>query len=238
MNRPGFTLLECLIGLALSLVIITAGLGFYASAQRTFVRLQAREEAGQAALAALDKMKIDLLHAGRGLAPEIALGLVAPVETVAGELRLTASEKTLALEAGASAGATRLTLRSTADVTSGRRILLRQGEAGEVRTVTRVEAGSVVVEAPLERAYDPGSAAVSLLELVAYYRDGVSRILRRRANASSAQPVVEGVAAADWSLDPAANLVRLRLELDVQGVHPHEATVFLKNPALTAQFGR
>lgn len=237
MKRPGFTLLEGLIALALSLVVIVAGLGFYASAQKAFTRLQAREEAGQAALAAIDKMRIDLLHAGRGLAPEIALGLVAAAETVGGELRLTSSEKTLALAAGAAAGATRLPLLSTADLSSGRRILLRQGEAGEVRTVTRVEAGSVVLEAPLERAYDPGAAAVSLLELVAYYRDAASRVLRRRANASAAQPVVEGVAAADWSLDAAGDLVRVRLELDVQGVHPHEATIFVKNLALAKSLG-
>ena len=237
MNRPGFTLVECLIGLTLSLVVITAGLGFYASAQKAFVRLQAREEAGQEALAAIDKMRIDLFHAGRGLAPEIALGLVAAVETAAAELRLTASERRLVLAAGAAAGATRLSLLSTADLTAGRRVLLRQGEAGEVRTITRVEPGAVVVEAPLERAYDPGSAAVSLLECVAYFRDGASRILRRRANASSAQPVAEGVASADWSLDAAANLVSVRLELDVQGVFPHEATIFVKNRALAKSLG-
>jgi len=237
MSRPGFTLIEALIGLSLSLLVIVAGLGFYAAAQRVFVRLQAREEAGQAALAAIDKMRIDLLHAGRGLAPEIALGLVAAVETAEGELRTAAVEKALVLGAGAAAGDMRLSLLSTADIASGRRILLRQGGAGEVRTVTRVEAGAVIVEAPLERAYDLGSASVSLLELVAYYRDGPSRILRRRANASPAQPVVEGVAAADWSLDTAAALVRIRLELDTEGAFPYEATVYLKNLALAGRLG-
>lgn len=237
MNRPGFTLLECLIGLALSLVVITAGLGFHASAQKAFVRLQAREEAGQGALAAIDKMRIDLLHAGRGLAPEIALGLVAAVETAGGELRTVSAERALVLAAGAAAGATRLPLLSTADLTAGRRVLLRQGQAGEVRAIIRVEPGAVVVEAPLERAYDPGSAALSLLECVAYFRDGATRILRRRPNAGSAQPVVEGVAAAEWSLDAAASLVRVRLELDVQGAPPHEATIFVKNLALAKSLG-
>ena len=237
MTRSGFTLLECLIGLAISLVVIVAGLGFYASAQKTFARLQAREEAGQAALAAIDKMKINLLHAGQGLAREISLGLVRAAETAAGELRLTAAEQTLALAAGAGAGDTRLSLLSTAGLTPGRRIALRQGGAGEVRTVARVEAGAVLVDAPLERAYEPASASVSLLELVAYYRDDASRILRRRVNASPAQPVLEGLSAADWSLDAAAGLVHLHLELDLQGAPAHEATIFLKNSALASRFG-
>lgn len=238
MKRSGFTLLEALIGLTLSLFIITAGLGFTAATQKAFGRLQEREEAGQAALAAIDKMRTDLLHAGIGLVPEIALGLVEAAEaTAAGELRTASAEKALILATAARAGDTRLRLVSTADLTAGRRILLRQGQTGEVRTVTRVEAGAVLVEAPLERAYDPETAVVSLLELIAYYRDGASRTLRRRVNASSAQPALEGVAAADWSLDAAAHLVRIRLELDTKGAHPHEATVFLKNPALAGRSG-
>ena len=64
-----------------------------------------------------------------------------------------------------------------------------------------------------------------------------SRVLRRRVNTASAQPLLENTAAAVWSLDPAAPLVRIRLEIDVEGAHPHEATVFLKNPALAGKFG-
>ncbi len=237
MNRSGFTLVECLIALALSLVALAAGLGFYAGAQKSFLRLKEREEAGQAALAALDRMRIDLLHAGLGLVPEMALGLVEAAEVTDGELRTTAAERTLVLAGEAQAGETRLSLVSTADIAAGRRILLREGGAGEIRTVRAVDASSVLLDAPLERAYAPEAACVSLLELVAYYRDGASRILRRRANASSAQPVLEGVAAADWSLEGAAPLVRIRLELDTKGAHPHEATVFLENLALVRDPG-
>jgi hypothetical protein len=67
---------------------------------------------------------------------------------------------------------------------------------------------------------------------VTYFLDGPARILRRRVNASSAQPLLENAAAAAWTLDASAPLVRVRLELAVKGVHPHEATVFLKNAAL------
>jgi hypothetical protein len=101
-----------------------------------------------------------------------------------------------------------------------------------VRTISRVETGAVFLDAPLERAYARSAAAVGLLELVTYFRDEASRALRRRVNASSAQPLLEDTAAAAWSLDEGSRLVRIRLEPDAEGVHPHEATVFLKNPAL------
>lgn len=232
MRRGGFTLIECLIGLALSLFVITAGLEFLARAQRAFLRLKAKEEAGQAALAALDRMRVDLLHAGRGLVAEIEAGLVVGAEADAAELRTTSLERPLALAAAVSAGETRLRLDSTAEIAAGQRLALRVGPAGEVRTIVGVETDAVLVEAPLERGYAPGSSVLSLLETVAYFLDGRARVLRRRVNASPAQPLLEDAAAAVWSLDPDARLVRVRLELTIEGAQPHETTVFLKNPAL------
>ena len=232
MTRRGFTLIECLIGLALSLLAITGGLEFWGLSEKVFRRLKAREEAGQASLAALDKIRIDLLHAGFGLSREIGLGLVSPVEIVGGELRTAALERTLGLAADAQAGDTRFSLVSTSGVAAGRRVALRCGAAGEVRTVTRVEAGALIIDGPLERAYPADASAVSLLELLACFRDGGTRVLRRRVNASPAQPLLEDTAAVVWELNAAAPLVRIRLESAVEGVQAYEATVFLKNPAL------
>jgi len=230
--RSGFTLVEALIGLALSLFVIAAGVEFFGLAQRTFFRLKAREEAGQAAAAALDRMRIDLLHAGRGLAAETDAGLVEAVRADESELRTTALERTLALAAEAVPGATRLDLESTADIAARQQIVLYDGAAGEVRTVTVVEPGAAHLDAPLVGRYAPATAAVSLVENVAYLLDGAARVLRRRVNAGSAQPVLEDVRAAVWTYDRDARLARIRLEVDVEGAHPHEATVFLKNPAL------
>jgi type II secretory pathway pseudopilin PulG len=232
MRRDGFTLLECLLGLALSLFVILAGLEFFVRAEKAFLRLKEREEAGQAALAALDRMRIDLLHAGRGLSPEIGLGLVEAAEATPDELRTTSLEKELALAADIRAGDARLSLASTADISAGQQLALREGPAGEVRTVVRVDAGAVVIDAPVGRDYARGAASAALVERVTYFLDGNAGILRRRVNTSPAQPLLERVAGAAWSLDAAAHLVRIRLELDTEGAHPHEATVFLKNPAL------
>jgi len=232
MSRRGFSLFECLVALALSSFVILASLEFLGLAQKAFFRLKEREEAGQGALAALDKIKIDLLHAGRGLAGEMALGLVEAALTPDEGLRTTSLESALALAAEARAGDTRLLLASTADIAAGQDICLCDGAAGEVRTVVAVERGAVVLREALERAYSPGTASVALLERVAYFLDAPARILRRRVNTASAQPVLENTAAATYLFDPEAGLVRVRLELDLQGAPAYETTVFLKNAAL------
>lgn len=237
MKKRGFSLVECLLGMALSLFVMTAGLQFFGLAQKVFFRLKEREEAGQGALAALDKMRIDLLHAGRGLPAETALGIVVAALATDEELRTTSLEKPLMLTGTASAGETRLRLAATADIAAGQEICLSDGSAGEVRTVAAVEHGAVILTEPLERGYFPDTAAVSLLESVAYFLDGPARILRRRVNAGSAQPLLENIAAATWICDTEARLVRVRLELSVEGAPPHEATVFLKNPALVGNSG-
>jgi len=162
-GRPGFTLVEALIGLALSLFVISSGAAFFGLAQRSFSRLKEREEAGQAAAAALDRMRIDLLHAGRGLAEAPAAG---PAEAV-------------------------------------------RADPGELTTA---------------------SAAPSP-ETVTYFVDN-ARVLRRRVNGGAAQPVLEGVRAAAWTYDRDACLARVRLEVGVEGAHPYETTVLVKNAVL------
>lgn len=228
----GFTLAELLVGLTLSLFVISTGVEFFGLARRVFFRLKEREEADQAALAALDRMRIDLLHAGRGLAEEAAAGLVEPVLADGSALTTTALERELALAAAVPAGAGRLDLVSAADIARGQRIALFQSGTGEVREIAAVEGQAVVLDGPLGGAYDPAAATVSLLESVAYHLDTEAGILRRRVNGGAAQPALERAASAAWSFDPSSLLVRVRLELDVEGAQAHEATVFVKNAAL------
>jgi type II secretory pathway pseudopilin PulG len=238
MRRPaGLTLVELLIGLTLSLFVISSGVEFFGLAHRVFARLKTREEAGQAALAALDRMRVDLLHAGRGLAAESAAGLVVPVRAEEGELSTTALERALSLAAAVPAGTTRLPLLSTAGIARGRRIAIMQDGAGEVLSVARVEPDAVVLEGPLEGEYDPASASLSLLESVTYLLDPAGRVLRRRADGGGAQPLLEGTRLAAWTFDADSHLARVRIEVEAEGVHAHETTVFIKNASLAGNRG-
>ena len=237
MRKNGFTLIECLLGLALSLFVISTGSNSSSGPRRPSsgsrrgrrrARRRSRRSTGcgstSSTPAAASPPKSGSGSSKRRRRPPRSSG------------RRTL-EKALTLAADSHAGDTRLPLASTADITAGQQLALREGAAGEVRTVVRVDAGAVIIDAPLERGYSQGNSSLCLIERVTYFLDGTARILRRRVNASPAQPLLEGAAGAEWSLDAAAHLVRIRLELDTEGAHPHEATVFLKNPALAEKFG-
>ena len=235
MSRRGFTLVECLVGLTLSLVVVTAGLQFFGSAQKLFLSLKEREESVQAALSAVDRIRIDLLHAGRGLAEETALGLVAPVRASDAELRTVSLEKRLALAADAAAGESRLLLESTADIAAGQAVSLLDGPTGEIRTVAGIEGSAIVLDSPLDAGYAAATAVLALLENVAYFRDETTRVLRRRVNASPAQPLLDDTTSVSWSHDPVARLVTIRIEIAAEGATSYGTTVFLKNPALAGR---
>lgn len=235
MSRRGFTLVECLVGLALSLVVVTAGLQFFGSAQMLFLRLKEREEAGQSALSAVDRMRIDLLHAGQGLAEETVLGLVVPVLASEAELRTVRLEKNLRLVADAAAGESRLLLESTADIAAGQAVSLRDGPTGETRTIAAIAGSAVVLDSPLGAGYAAATSVLALLESVAYFRDVTTRVLRRRVNASPAQPLLDDTASVSWSHDSEARLVTVRIEIAAEGATSYGTTVFLKNPALAGR---
>jgi hypothetical protein len=77
---------------------------------------------------------------------------------------------------------------------------------------------------------------LALLQNVVYFRDGTTRVLRRRANASPAQPLLDDTMSVSWSHDPEARLVTIRIEIAAEGATSYGTTVFLKNPALARSF--
>ena len=107
---------------------------------------------------------------------------------------------------------------------------------GTLGTVAGVEGTAVVLDSALGAGYAAATSVLALLENVAYFRDGTTRILRRRVNASPAQPLLDDTASVSWSHDPEARLVTIRVEIAAEGAHPYGTTVFLKNPALAHSF--
>jgi type II secretory pathway pseudopilin PulG len=234
MKSPGFSLLECLIGLALSLFIVCASLGFFLSAQDHFFRLKEAQEAAQSALAAMDKMRIDVLRAGEGLAVPASLGLLEAVSEVPDGLLIVRAEETYGLAEDAPEGETRIRLLGASGLKAGREICIVDGEKGEVRNVAAVEEETAVCEPPLGAGYAAGRASVLLLETTRLTLDEARAVLRRGVNLSPAQPLLENARSAVFRYDRSLNTVRIRFGLDSpsQGGKIYELCLFPKNPAL------
>ncbi len=236
MRRPsGFSLLECLIGLSLSFLVVLAALEFFGAARRSYVRLKDREEAAQGAAAALDKMRIDVLRAGQGLARAAAAGVVNPVAESGGALELLRAEEELVLAAAVPAGEVRLPRVRAGQVRPGREVCLENGADSEVVTVASMTAGAAVLSLPLAHDHPRDVTSVLLLERVVLSLDSRQGTLRRKVNLSSAQPLLESVRAAEFLADRTTNLVRVRFSLGPQGDATYELCLFPKNPALARE---
>ncbi len=233
MKARGFSLIECLTALALGFFVICASLEFFVFAEKLFFKLKSNEETGQGVLAALDKMRIDLHHAGQGLVPALRLGLVEAVEVSANILTVRRAGRIHVLSGDARSGDGRLFLTALGDLRPGRRICIWDASGGEVRDIAAVETAtrSIVLGAPLEGDYGRSSATVALLETTVLFLDEGSGILRRRVNLSSAQPLLDDAGSVDFRYDPERNLAVIRLQVPSQGGRAHELSVFPKNPA-------
>ena len=240
MKARGFSLLECLIGLTISFFVICACLGFFVGAEKSFFKLRDKEEAAQNALAALDKMRVDILRAGQGLAGAAAAGLVEPVVEVDhglddGGLLVTRAEKSYVLAADVAPGDSRVALESIADLKPGREVLIFDGGSGEVRTISSVARGVAEVSPAIEGAYAKETASLLLLERIGLALDSRQGVIRRRVNSSSAQPLLENAGSARFAVDRPANLVRVHFSLASEGDADYELCLFPKNPALSGK---
>ena len=232
MKARGFSLLECLIGLGLSFLVVCACLQFFIAAEMSYFKLRDREERSQSALAAMDKMRVDILRAGQGLASEAALGLVEPAVESSGVLLLTRAERDYVLAADVASGDSQILLASVAELKAGREVIVSDGVNGEVLVISAVAPGAVGVAPPVSRPYKKEKALFRLLETVSLALDARQGVIRRRTNGSAAQPLLENVGAAGFVVDREANLVRVRFSLTSQGDATYELCLFPKNPAL------
>jgi hypothetical protein len=232
MREHGFTLTEVLIGLGLSLLMFVAAFEFLGITRDLFGKLKDAEEENQAAVAALDKIRIDLAQAGRGLASPMRNSSIAGVEAVAKSLVLCLAERVYALTQDVVAGQTLVPLQAVSGLSPQREVCLAGDGWSELHTVSSCGAGAVILGEPLQASFSKVSGQVLLIERIAYFLDEPSGILRRRVNAGSPQPLLEGVAAADLSYDTAANLAKAGFSLQSSKEKRYEISVFPKNVGL------
>lgn len=231
--RPAFSLLESLLALSLFFFAALAALEFLGAARTAFFKLKDAEEASLAAASALQKIRLDLAGAGRGLAA--AADAVPPLTLDSGVLEIASVEAEYGLAADVAPGDTDIRLSTSAAWRPNREICLVERTRAELRTLAAADGAAAVLSDPAEGGYAAGPARVLLIERIAFFLDPDGRTLRRRVNATSAQPLLEDVRSAVFDYDPASNLVALDLAMDAPGVKTHGLFYFPKNVRLAAR---
>jgi type II secretory pathway pseudopilin PulG len=231
-NRKGFTLIESLLSLVFFLMIILSSLEFFGTTRKIFFRLKEAQETSAGAAAALEKIRIDLLHAGRGLAQPISLGIIDGIELQNEALGLIIGEKAYTLTSDLSSGQAAVPLPDTEGLHAGREVCIFDGRRGEVLGIESVDKGMMRLAPPPANSYLRQDGKIVLLQKVSFYLERGSSILRRKVNASPAQPLVEGVRFFGFSYDGRSNLAQVQIGFEKEPEKTHEISVLLKNVAL------
>lgn len=233
MKRNGFTLLELMIGMALFTVIMAVGVEAFGQARKLFFKLKAAEEDAQAVYSALDRIRMDLLRGGRGLKEAMDLGLVAVVEAGPERLTILSAGEIRSLGQDLEPGGTRAVLDTAEGLRKGDGVCFLENRRGEVRSVAAVEGNTLLLDLAAEAPFTAGACRVVALERISYFLGAVDKVVRRQANSSPAQPLIEDVGAFRFSYDPASNLASASISLASHKERTHEIRIFPKNAGLS-----
>jgi hypothetical protein len=229
MSRRGFSLIESMIGLCLTLAILAASLEFFGLGRRVFFKLKAAEEERLAVMAALEKIRGDAARAGAGLQAPIRLGLLRGIELQDSVLSLQCEERSLAPTQDLAAGDTVIQCQGTEDLAKGRTICIHDAEKGELLSLADSGRGFVLCAEPLQQSYKKDEAQVLIIGSVSYFLQ--AGVIRRRANASPAQPLLEEVGL--WSIEADEDFRLITIGLQLKGKERrHEISLLAKNMAL------
>jgi len=236
MRGRGFSLIEMLVGLAISLFIFLAALEFFGLTRDLFLKIKSAEEEAQAAAAALDKIRIDLLRAGSGLVDPIRQGTVEGIVVDENSLHVYRLDETYALGADIAAGDSEAVLAAAISSSSGlrpaREICLTSENHSELRVVSACSGRTVVLSVPFECSYPQDEGRLLLLEKTTLFLDEPSVTLRRKVNASSPQPLLDAVVRFECSFEPESKLARAGFVLAANQEKKYELWILPKNLGL------
>jgi hypothetical protein len=232
MKKRGYSFTEVLLGLSLSLFMFIAAFEFLGVTRSLFTQLKNAEEENLAAVAALEKVRIELAQAGRGLVSSLRRTSVAGIEIAGTTLTISVVEQAYDLAQDTAAGQILVRLRSVSGLSPRREACLVEGGWSELHTISSCGTGTITLGEPLQASFSKGGGKLLLIEKIAYFLDGSSCILRRKVNGGSPQPLLEGVAACDFSYDATANLAKASFSLQTSQEKKYETSVFPKNIGL------
>jgi type II secretory pathway pseudopilin PulG len=232
----GFSLLESLISLVIFFLIFVGSLEFFGTVRMVFYRLQSRQENRQAAWAALDKIRIDVLAAGQGLARPMRLGLLAAFEQIDGRWVLVRAEASPALSSDPRAGQTTLVVAGTDEGWAGRTVCLYDKTKGENAIIQSSENGILTLSLPLQYDYRASETAAAVLRTTVIYLDAGQNILRRKIDSSPAQPLLEDVHSFALYVDSRTCLADARLALASEPEESYALKILARNASLGKPF--
>jgi hypothetical protein len=232
MKKRGFSVVELLLSLAFSLLVFISALEFFGLTRSLFLKLKKAEETNQSAMAALDKMRTDLLRAGFGLAEPIRHGTLDGLRLDDNSFEIVLRDAAHLLQDDISAGENEALLNSAPGLSSGREVCFADEEKSELALVTSCSRNTVVLSAPLEHSYSKGAGRMLVLEKITLFHDEQSGAIRRKVNTSSPQPLLDDVFQFVCAYDADRKLACLSFILKEDEEKRYEISVFPKNLGL------
>jgi len=230
--QKGFSLLESLISLSLFLFLIVSSLQFFGFARHSFFKLKKAEETREAVLSTLEKIKIDVLHAGFGLVQPIRLGVLDGIEENNKNLIILSRDKEFYPLEDLVPGQLKIPLESIKGLKKKREICIFDSNKGEVKQISSLNGESIVLSSPLNFGFLKKESQLLLLKKTSFYFDEKKQIIRRKVNNSPSQPLLEEASSFDFRYEEAAKLIHVSLTLKSVKEKKYETSVFLKNIAL------
>jgi Tfp pilus assembly protein PilW len=231
-RRSGLTLFETLLSLALFTAVILGGFDFFSRTRRMFFRLRSAQDVGERVQAALDRMRLDIREAGLGLADPVRREIIQAVEMTGDGPVFLNAETSVRLAEDAPAGAVRIRLTDGDGFSAGREACLLDGTRCEKAVIGSADGREIVLSTSLRSGFAAADTSVLLVRRVSYPPLSVDGVLKRKVNASPAQPLLEDVAEFLCTYDRAANLARIMIRPAADPENEYAITIFPKNAAL------
>jgi len=233
-ERKGFSLLEALISLFFFLLIVIFSLDCFLSVKSHFVMLKESEITHTAVHAALDRMRRDLFEAGLGLTEAIEMQVLDGISDESGELVILSASEDLVLGGDLASGQRQIFTPDALSVKKGHLIVIFDPFRGEVHSVASTDLLRIMIESPLVSDYSQENTKMILLRKIALFFDEADGVLRRKVNASPAQPLLENVASFGFDYVQDTNVVKIELCLNSDEERKYETTLFPKNTAISS----
>jgi type II secretory pathway pseudopilin PulG len=233
-SNSGFSLIESLLSLSLFLFILVGSFEFFISIRNHFFELKNEQEINQAAYATLDKIRLDICESGRGLVAQQTAGLLEAIQASGNTLTIQSKDKDIPLGNKLIAGQTFIPLAETTGMKKGQELCIADPEKGELKTIVSVTDQGLLLDSSLNSSYEKTEATAVLIRTVSFHLEADSGILRRKVNASPAQPLLEDVLSFDFAYTTTSNIISLSLILKTKEEKEYEISVFPKNMALAS----